>query len=179
MPEVVAVALNPTHGFHRQKVEIIKLHKGKGVVGDAHFGATVKHRSRVRQNPDQPNLRQVHLMAEELFEELAVKGFQVTAAEMGENITTRGIDLINLPKDTVLSIGPAVKLQVTGLRNPCNQLNQFQKGLMQALLDNDENGNLIRKAGIMTIVVEGGIVSPGDEIKIDYPSEPHQVLDRV
>ena len=153
--------------------------KGLGVEGDAHMGEKVKHRSRVAKDPNQPNLRQVHLIHAELFEELAKKGFQVSNGQMGENITTYGIDLLSLPKDSILYIGSSAKVQVTGLRNPCKQIDSIQNGLMQAVLDKDESGNLIRKSGIMGIVLEGGAVKPNDEITVVLPSEPHIKLDRV
>lgn len=179
MSEVLSVSLNPVHGFHKQIVEKINLDTGKGVVGDAHYGKKVKHRSRVRQNPDQPNLRQVHLIHAELFEELKEKGFNIKPGDMGENLTTRGISLLDLPKGTILEIGETVRLEVTGLRNPCNQLNDFRAGLMHALLDKGENGTLIRKAGIMSIVLTGGQIIPGDKISVVYPAKPYIHLDRI
>ncbi len=157
----------------------IKLLKGLGVEGDAHLGKTVKHRSRVAKDPTQPNLRQVHLIHQELHEELANKGFEVTPGQMGENITTQGIDLLSLPKNTILTIGANAKVKITGLRNPCHQLDGIQKGLMKAVLDRDSEGNLIRKAGIMGIVLADGEIELGDEISIEWPAEPHLPLERV
>jgi len=157
----------------------IVLIEGFGIEGDIHSGNKVKHRSRLSLKPVPPNLRQVHLIHIELMEELAQKGFNVSPGEMGENITTTGIDLLNLPTDTILSIGKEAKIRVTGLRNPCSQLNGIQKGLMKAVLDKDENGDLIRKTGVMSVVLKGGIIKPGDEIGIELPAEPHMALKPV
>ena len=176
---VKALSKSGTHTFSKYNCESIVLLKGLGVEGDAHMGEKVKHRSRVRKDPNQPNLRQVHLIHAELFEELQEKGFHVQDGEMGENITTQGIDLLGLPKDTILSIGHTSKIQVTGLRNPCVQLDGFQKGLMKAVLDRDEEGNLVRKSGIMGIVLEGGTINVGDEIVVELPEKPHVKLERV
>ncbi len=176
---VQSVCKSSTHTFSKFNCERIVLLKGLGVEGDAHMGKTVKHRSRVAKDPSQANLRQVHLIHAELFEELKEKGFDIQAGEVGENITTKGIDLLNLPKGTVLKIGDTVKVEVTGLRNPCKQLDAHQKGLMKAVLDKDNEGNLIRKAGIMGIVLEGGEVSIGNNIVVDLPQKPHIKLERV
>ncbi|MED1561449.1 molybdenum cofactor biosysynthesis protein [Alkalihalobacillus alcalophilus ATCC 27647 = CGMCC 1.3604] len=175
---VLAVSLSERHTFSKQNRERVHLVKGLGVEGDAHFGATVKHRSRVAQNPNQPNLRQVHLLQAELFEQLKER-FLIKPGEMGENITTTGVDLLGLPVDTVLTIGPTVKIQLTGLRNPCAQIDQFQPGLMKAVLDKDQDGNLIRKAGVMAIVLAGGSICPGDSIQIQLPEKPFKPLERV
>lgn len=139
----------------------------------------MKHRSRVAQDPTQPNLRQVHLIHAELHDELNERGFTVEAGQMGENITTRGVDLLSLPQGTHLHLGKDALVQVTGLRNPCQQLDHFQPGLMAAVLDHDEQGNLIRKAGIMGIVLADGDVRPGDPIRVELPQEPHLPLERV
>lgn len=179
MSKVTAVSKSPIHSMSKKNTQSIQLLKGLGVEGDAHMGEKVKHRSRVRQNPDQPNLRQVHLIHSELHEVLKEKGFNISAGDMGENITTAGIDLLQLPKDTVLHIGQNAQIQITGLRNPCNQLNGHQEGLMQAVLDKDEQGNLIRKAGIMGIVLQSGEVQIGDPIRIVYPQKPFIKLERV
>ncbi|MCG8328000.1 MAG: MOSC domain-containing protein [Chitinophagales bacterium] len=176
---VKSLSKSKGHTFNKYNCDQLTLLKGLGVEGDAHMGEKVKHRSRVAKDPNQPNLRQVHLIHAELFEELAQQGFQVQDGEMGENITTTGIDLLNLPKDTILSIGTASKIKITGLRNPCNQINSIQNGLMQALIDKDEEGNIIRKAGIMGIVLEGGAVNVGDEILVELPAEPHMKLEKV
>jgi MOSC domain-containing protein YiiM len=150
-----------------------------GVAGDAHMGETVKHRSRVRKDPTQPNLRQVHLIHAELFDELRGKGFAVRPGDLGENVTTSGIDLLALPTDTRLHIGATAVVAVTGLRNPCVQIDGFQKGLMAATLDKDAGGNLIRKAGIMSIVLADGDVRPGDAIQVELPAEPSRPLQPV
>ncbi|MEL6864052.1 MAG: MOSC domain-containing protein [Bacteroidota bacterium] len=157
----------------------IQLLKGLGVEGDAHLGKTVKHRSRVAKDPTKLNLRQVHLIHEELHDELRQQGFDIVPGYMGENITTRGIALLDLPRGTQMRLGEKALIEVTGLRNPCAQLDGLQNGLMKAVLDRDEKGRLIRKAGIMAIVLESGPVKAGDPIQISYPPPPHEALDRV
>ncbi len=176
---VVAVSRSAKHTFSKAAQLSIHLVAGLGVEGDAHSGATVKHRSRVARDPAQPNLRQVHLMHAELFEELAAKGFTVTAGDMGENITTRGVDLLGLPTGARLHLGDTAVVEVTGLRNPCSQLDRFQDGLMAAVLDRDAAGNVVRKAGVMGIVVTGGEVRPGDRVQVELPPEPHHPLKQV
>jgi len=178
MASVVSVSLDRRHRFSKLRTESITLIAGEGVAGDAHCGVTVKHRSRARFNPTLPNLRQVHLIHQELFGELAGKGFIVGPADLGENITTKGIDLLALPTGTRLTIGTAV-IELTGLRNPCIQIDRFQDGLMQAVLDRDADGNLVRKSGVMGIVIAGGPVAVGDRIAIALPPEPHRPLEKV
>jgi MOSC domain-containing protein YiiM len=165
--------------FSKSAATQITLLAGLGVEGDAHCGITVKHRSRVAQDPTQPNLRQVHLLHAELFEELAAKGFTVAPGQLGENVTTRGLNLLALPVGAELQIGPTAIIRVTGLRNPCAQLDQFQLGLMSAVLDRTRDGTLVRKAGIMGVVVAGGPVSPGDAILVKLPAKPDRILERV
>jgi len=177
--KVIAVASDSGHNFSKITKSAITLVAGLGVEGDAHSGVTVKHRSRVAKDPTQPNLRQVHLIHSELFDEVAVKGLTVIPGEMGENITTRGIDLLGLPQGARLHIGADAIVEITGLRNPCSQIDKFQKGLLKACLDKDENGNLIRKSGVMSIVIEGGSVSQGDTIKVVLPEGEHKALERV
>ncbi|MBO0782283.1 MAG: MOSC domain-containing protein [Ktedonobacteraceae bacterium] len=176
---VMAVSCSPTHTFTKPKQESIRLLTGLGVEGDAHLGETVKHRSRVARDPSQPNLRQVHLIHSELHDELQASGFTVSAGQMGENITTRGVDLLRLPTGTRLHLGNTAIIEVTGLRNPCTQLDGLQPGLMAAVLDRDEHGALIRKAGIMAIVLTDGEVRPGDPITVELPPEPHHPLKPV
>jgi MOSC domain-containing protein YiiM len=177
--EVVSVSLSATHTFSKQTIQSIRLLTGLGVEGDAHMGKTVKHRSRVAQDPTQPNLRQVHLIHSELFDELRSGSFRVEPGQMGENITTRGINLLGLPTGTKLYIGEQAIIEITGLRNPCAQIDNFQSGLLSAVLDHDQNGNLIRKAGVMGIVLTGGEVLVGDEIRVSLPAEPYRPLERV
>ena len=176
---VVAVSRSATHTFHKANQNSIRLLAGLGVEGDAHMGETVKHRSRVAVDPTQPNLRQVHLIHTELHDELGTAGFNVMTGQMGENITTRGIDLLGLPTGTRLHIGDTAVVEVTGLRNPCAQLDQFQSGLRAAVLGRDEQGNLIRKAGVMAIVLTSGEVKTGDLIGIELPQQPYRPLERV
>jgi MOSC domain-containing protein YiiM len=176
MGSVAAVSLRAGHHFSKTPNFSIRLLAGLGVAGDAHLGETVKHRSRVRKDPTQPNLRQVHLLHIELFDELRAKGFAVKPGDLGENVTTSGIDLLALPAGTRLHLGASAVVEVTGLRNPCIQLDDFQKGLMAATLDRDADGNLIRKAGIMSIVIADGDVRTGDAIRVEWPDMPHRPL---
>ena len=157
----------------------IQLVTGLGVQGDAHQGETVKHRSRVARDPSQPNLRQVHLIHAELHDELRIAGFEVESGQMGENITTRGVPLLELPTGTRLRLGESAIVELTGLRNPCGQLNGIQSGLMAATLDRAADGNLIRKAGVMGIVIADGIVHPDDPIDVVLPEMPHLPLEPV
>ena len=176
---VISVSRAAAHDFGKQVERSIRLVTGLGVQGDAHMGATVKHRSRAARDPTQPNLRQVHLLHEELHDELRAAGFRVAPGIMGENVTTRGVVLLDLPRGTRLRVGPSAALEVTGLRNPCRQLNRCQPGLMAAVLDRDVQGNLIRKAGIMCVVLSDGEVRPGDSIVIELPPGPHMPLREV
>ena len=176
---VVSVSAHPGHAFSKPRLDAIRLLEGLGVEGDAHCGATVKHRSRVRQDPTQPNLRQVHLVHEELFTELAARGFTVGPGDIGENVTTRGLDLLGLPVGTEIHLGDEAVVRLTGLRNPCSQLDGFQDGLMAAVLDRDADGNLVRKSGVMGVVVRGGVVRAGDSIEVVLPAGLHRALERV
>jgi MOSC domain-containing protein YiiM len=177
--QVTAVSRSRGHGFSKPLALSIRLLAGLGVEGDAHCGETVKHRSRVRANPDQPNLRQVHLIHAELHETLRAEGFRVGPGDMGENVTTRGIDLLALPQGARLRIGREAILQVTGLRHPCVQLDRFQQGLMAAVLERAPDGALIRKAGVMAVVCTGGEVAPGDPITVHLPEGPLRALQPV
>ncbi|SRR6266498_4184211 len=176
---VTAVSRSVAHTFSKSNQASIRLLTGLGVDGDAHMGETVKHCSRIARDPTQPNFRQVHLIHAELLEELRVVGLAVSAGQIGENITTEGVDLLELPTGTRLHLGETAVVEVTGLRNPCAQLDRFQPGLMAAMLGRDEYGNLIRKAGVMGIVLAEGQVRPGDPIRVALPPEPHRPLERV
>ena len=176
---VVAVSLDAVHQFSKPVQKSIRLLAGLGVEGDAHLGVTVQHRSRVAKDPTRPNLRQVHLIQEELLDELRADGFQVAPGAIGENITTRGINLLALPQGARLHFGEAAVVGVTGLRDPCRQLNDYQPGLMTAVLDRDEQGNLVRKAGIMGIVLAAGDVRAGDSIRVELLSDNSQRLEPV
>jgi MOSC domain-containing protein YiiM len=173
---VAAVNCSARHTFSKDGVLSIRLVAGRGVDGDAHCGETVKHRSRVARDPSAPNLRQVHLIHRELFEELGAAGFAVEAGQLGENVETHGLDLLALPTGTRLRLGRDAVVEVTGLRNPCVQLDRFASGLMQAVLGRDRQGNLVRKAGIMSVVVASGEVFPGDPIGVELPPAPHRPL---
>jgi len=176
---VTAVSVDGEHRFGKPNAASIRLLAGLGVEGDAHSGVTVQHRSRVVQDPTQPNLRQVHLIHAELHEELAQAGFPVRAGELGENVTTRGIDLLGLPRGARLYLGERAVVEVTGLRNPCLQIDGFRDGLLKQVVGRDENGELVRRAGIMGIVLEGGEVRPGDGVRVELPAGPHEALERV
>ena len=178
-PKVVVVGLSRTHAFSKSPAPQITLLAGQGIEGDAHCGVTVKHQSRVKQDPTQPNLRQVHLLPTELFDELAAKGHAVAPGDLGENIATAGIALLALPVGAELRLGDSAVVRLTGLRNPCAQIDRFQRGLMDAVLGRTADGALILKAGVMGIVVRGGVVRPGDAIEVTLPAEPHRPLERV
>lgn len=176
---VIAVGRDPAHRFSKGPHESIRLLAGLGVEGDAHLGETVKHRSRVAKDPSQPNLRQVHLIHAELHDELRARGFDVAPGGMGENVTTRGVDLLGLPRGARLHLGETAVVEITGLRNPCKQLDRFRPGLMAAVLDRDAGGGLIRKAGVMGVVLAGGEVRPGDPVRVEVPPVPHHPLEPV
>jgi MOSC domain-containing protein YiiM len=176
---VTAVSRSAAHTLVKANRDCIGLLAGLGVEGDAHLGETVKHRSRVARDPSRPNLRQVHLIHAELHDELRAAGFAVAAGEMGENVTTRGLDLLALPTGTRLRLGDSAVVELTGLRNPCVQLDRLQPGLMAATLARDEDGDLVRKAGVMGVVVASGDVRPGDRVGVELPPEPHSRLDPV
>lgn len=179
MARVRSVHVSPSHTFSKRGTDQITLLEGLGIEGDAHCGVTVKHRSRVAADPSQPNLRQVHLLHAELFATLRDAGFLVRPGDLGENITTEGIDLLALPVGTRLRVGSAV-VAVTGLRNPCQQINDFQPGLLNQVLGTDSTtGDTVRLAGIMGTVARGGVVRPGDAIEVDLPPVPHLPLARV
>ena len=170
------VSRSARHTLIKPNANSIRLLAGLGVEGDAHSGTTVKHRSRVARDPNQPNLRQVHLVNAELHDTLRDQGFAISADQMGENVTTRGVDLLGLPTGARLHLGDMAVVEVTGLRNPCAQLNRIQPGLMGATLERAADGNLIRKAGIMAVVLEGGDLRPGDPIQVELPAGPHRPL---
>lgn len=176
---ILAVHCSGSHSFNKFAEEAVTLLPGLGVQGDAHAGATVKHRSRVARDPSQTNLRQVHLLHAELFEELMAAGFAVWPGELGENLTTRGVDLLALPTGTRLHLGASAVIELTGLRNPCSQLDRFQPGLMAAVLGRAADGRLVRKAGVMAVVRAGGEVRPGDAIHAEVPAGPVRPLEPV
>lgn len=177
--KVVAVAASRSHHFSKMPGLSVRLVAGLGIDGDAHSGITVKHRSRVRADPTQPNLRQVHLIHSELLDELRAQNFDLAPGDLGENITTRGIDLLALPAGTRLRLGDTAMVEVTGLRNPCVQIENFRPGLLKATLGRDENDGIVRKAGVMSIVLNGGDVRPGDPIALELPFGEHRPLQVV
>jgi MOSC domain-containing protein YiiM len=176
---VTAVAASAGHDFSKRLRPVIRLVEGLGVEGDGHLGETVQHRSRVRRDPSQPNLRQVHLMPTEVFEAVLEAGHALAPGDLGENVTTTGIDLFALPTGTLLRLGPTAEVIVTGLRNPCRQIDAFQPGLLRQVLGRDAGGNVVRRAGIMGVVQCGGEVRPGDAITVVLPPEPHRPLEPV
>jgi MOSC domain-containing protein YiiM len=173
--KVIAVSRDSTHRFSKMAEASIMLIEGLGVEGDAHAGVTVQHLSRIAKDPTRPNLRQVHLIHSELHDELNAQGFSIKPGDMGENITTRGLDLLGLPTRTILHIGEAT-IEITGLRNPCVQLDRFQPGLLKACLGRTSDGEIVRKAGVMSVVLRGGRVRAGDHIDIELPRPPHTPL---
>lgn len=175
---IVSVSRSREHTFSKTPAATITLLAGLGVQGDAHAGETVKHRSRVAADPTQPNLRQVHLIHVELFDDLQQRGFDVTPGQLGENLTTRGVDLLELPVGTLLHVGEEAVIELTGLRNPCAQIDAFRPGLLAAVLGRNEHGRVIRKAGVMGVVQSGGTVKPSDSVRCLLP-EPHRPLERV
>ncbi|GHF22469.1 MOSC domain-containing protein [Streptomyces morookaense] len=179
MGTVSAVCSDGGHGFSKPVRDRILLLEGLGVEGDAHLGVTVQHRSRVAQDPTQPNLRQVHLIHQELFEEVAAAGFTVGPGQLGENVTTRGIDLLGLPRGARLRLGPEAVVEITGLRNPCLQIEGFRRGLLKEVVGRAEDGSAVRKAGVMGVVLAGGEVRPGDAVQVELPDGPHLPLERV
>ncbi|MGZ5181849.1 MAG: MOSC domain-containing protein [Ramlibacter sp.] len=178
-PRVLAVHRSGSHSFSKFAEEAVTLVAGLGIQGDAHSGTTVQHRSRVRRDPGEPNLRQVHLLHAELFDELIAAGFAVWPGELGENVTTRGLDLLALPTGTRLRLGADAVVELTGLRNPCSQIDRFQDGLMAAVLARDTQGALVRKAGVMAVVVAGGEVRPGDAVEVQLPAGVQRALEPV
>ena len=176
---VLAVALDGRHRFSKPTRDAITLLRGIGVEGDAHSGPTVQHLSRVRRDPGQPNLRQVHLMHAELFTRMLERGHAIEPGQLGENITTEGVDLLGLPEGARLQLGDQAVVEITGLRNPCTQINGLSDGLMKELIRVDDNGNTIRLAGVMSIVVQGGVVRPGDGIRVSMPPGELQPLGPV
>ncbi|UXN26505.1 MOSC domain-containing protein [Curtobacterium flaccumfaciens] len=178
-PRVVAVSKDDEHRFSKPLVDAVTLVAGWGIEGDAHAGTTVQHRSRVARDPSQPNLRQVHLLHAELFDEVAEAGYDVEPGQMGENVTTSGVDLLGLPEGTVLHLGDDASVRVTGLRNPCQQINGFEPGLLRAVLGRAEDGTVERKGGVMSVVLTGGTVRPGDRIRVELPDGERRPLQPV
>ncbi len=168
---VVAVHRDARHRFTKPTVDEILLIEGLGIEGDAHSGATVQHLSRKRWNRSLPNLRQVHLIHSELFDEVAADGFTMTPGLIGENITTRGVDLLGLPTGALLRLGPDAVVEITGLRNPCVQISGVEEGLMKRLVSVDASGETVRLAGVMSVVLAGGTVRAGDAIAVELPAE--------
>ena len=176
---IAAVAARRGHHFSKTPSLSVRLVAGLGIEGDAHSGVTVKHRSRVRADPTQPNLRQVHLIHSELFDELRAQEFDIAPGDLGENITTQGIDLLGLSAGTRLRLGDTATVEVTGLRNPCVQIERFRPGLLKATLGRNADGEIVRKTGVMSIVLTGGDVRPGDPISIEIPEGAHRPLQVV
>jgi len=178
-PSILALARSDAYTFSKIREPSLRLIAGQGVEGDAHCGETVKHRSRVAADPTQPNLRQVHLIQSELFVELRDEGFEVEPGALGENITTRGLDLLALPTGTLLGLGTDASIEVTGLRNPCGQINGLHDGLLAMVRSRNERGDVVRRAGVMAVVVVGGRIETGHSISVTLPREPHRPLECV
>ena len=180
-PAIVAVCRRHSHSFSKDTQPSIKLVMGAhaGVEGDGHAGETEQHLHRLPKNADSPNLRQVHLIHQELHEELRGKGFDVSPGDMGENVTTAGLNLLGLPTGAILTLGSTAQIRVTGLRNPCPQLNRFKRGLMSKVVEKAADGSLVRKCGIMAVVSTEGVVQPGDAITVALPEQPWTPLGLV
>ncbi|MDK9696756.1 MAG: MOSC domain-containing protein [Siculibacillus sp.] len=176
---VIAVGFDDAHRFSKRVAPSIRLLAGVGVEGDAHAGATVKHRSRVAVDPSAPNLRQVHLISTEILDALAAKGFALAPGDLGENILTRGIDLLALPRGARLAIGEDAVIEITGLRNPCAQIEAFRPGLLAEVVGRGPDGSLVRRAGVMAVVIAGGEVRAGDGLAVTLPPPPWAKLERV
>ncbi len=176
---IIALSKSPFHTFTKTPEHSVRLLEGLGVDGDTHSGKTDQHRSHAARNPNAPNLRQVHLIHSELHDELREKGFKVGPGQMGENITTRGVDLLSLPAGTRLHLGKHAIVELTGLRNPCKQLNTIQDKLMQATIEKKADGTILRKSGVMSIVIAGGDVFLNDAIRVELPAEPHRAMEPV
>jgi MOSC domain-containing protein YiiM len=175
-PTIVALSKSDTHSMGKQNHNSVQLIEGFGIEGDVHAGKTVKHRYLVLKKRDAPNLRQVHLAHSELFDELTDEGFNIQPGMIGENITTQGLDILNLPTNTILHLGDEAQIKITGLREPCKQLNGVQPGLLKAVVSKDKDGNIYRKTGVMSVVLTGGQVSINDSIRVEYPPEPFRTL---
>lgn len=176
---VVAACSDSRHAFSKPPRASIRLIEGIGVEGDSHAGRTVQHRSRVRRDPTASNLRQVHLLSAELLAELRDVGFPVGPGELGENVTTLGVDLMRLPRGALVRLGGTAVVEVTGLRNPCRQIDDFARGLLTHVLRRDDAGRLVRRAGVMGVVREGGVVRPGDSVSVACPASPYHALDVI
>lgn len=176
---ITALGRDAAHRFSKQPCASLTLLAGLGVEGDAHAGRTVQHLARVARDPKAPNLRQVHLIHAELYDELAAKGFVLEPGQLGENITTRGLDLLGLSRGTRLRLGAHAAIEITGLRNPCRQLDALAPGLMEAVLDRAEDGGLVRKCGVMAVVLTGGTVGIGDTLHLASVPLEHQPLGPV
>jgi MOSC domain-containing protein YiiM len=176
---VVAVSKDGQHRFSKEPCEQVTLLENIGVQGDAHSGVTVQHLGRVAQDPSQPNLRQVHLLHSEFFDEAREEGYELAPGDLGENVLTQGLDLLGLGRDTLLHIGCQAVVRITGLRNPCAQIDSFRRGLLKVAVGRDDDGHVVRKAGIMGVVTTGGIIHPGDKIEVELPAPPHRALEAV
>lgn len=179
MGVVTSVSRSARHGFSKQPVAQVRLLAGLGVEGDAHCGETVQHRSVKRWRPQTPNLRQVHLLDDEVLDDLRGRGFVLAHGDIGENVTTSGVGLLALPAATRLHLGEEAVVELTGLRNPCVLLDRFADGLMAAVLERDADGGVVRKAGVMAVVVAGGVVTIGDPVRVVLPAAPHRPLEKV
>ena len=175
-PEIIAVCRRSERGLGKDVVDAIRLIEGQGVEGDSHRGSRATHSLQIARDPDSPNLRQVHLIGAELFDELGPQGYELEPGVLGENVTTRGIPLLELPRDTILRIGPEVVLRITGLRNPCKKIEQFRRGLLRRVISREEDGSVARKTGVMSVVERGGMVRPGDPVEVVLPQGPHEEL---
>ena len=175
---VVAVSRSAKHGFSKEVQTSITLLAGRGVEGDAHAGETVQHLYRVKLDPTAPNLAQVHFLHAELLDEMGPQGYALAPGAMGENVLTQGLDLLGMPTGALFRIGEAV-VEISGIRDPCKKIDALGKGLTKRLFDRAADGMLMRKAGIMGVVRQGGAIRPGDTIEVELPPGPHRRLEVV
>lgn len=176
---VESVHRSESHDFTKATVEEVVLVAGVGIEGDAHAGATVQHVSRKKKDADRPNLRQVHLVSAELHEELVADGFDLDHGGFGENLVTRGIALGDLPVGTTLALGDDAIIVLTGLRDPCAQIDRHREGLRAAVAFDPGEGPKLFRDGAMAMVVRGGVVRTGDPIGVALPPEPHHPMRKV
>jgi len=165
---VLSVSMSSSHGFSKRPTDYIYLLSGCGVQGDVHCSGAASSN----------NKRQVHLIASELLTELARKdskgrAYIISPGALGENITTKGIDLVGLNEGTRLHFGDGddhAIVRITGLRNPKKRLDEWPKGLLDRCAMKNKKGEITgRKIGVMGIVEEDGFVQPGHMVYVEKP----------
>lgn len=172
---VLAVSADRGHRFRKMPQRDILLVEGHGVEGDAHAGPFVRHRYLARRQPRLPNLRQVHLIPSALFGTLRRCGYEIGAGGLGENVTTAGLNLEEMPLGTRILLGQTASVELIGLRTPCVLIDRFRSGLKQHLLAFAKTGPAFR-CGVMGVVRTGGRVAAGDVARVVLPSPPVRAL---